>query len=140
MAWRTNYFRLEEFTRSDTATRLGISNVPNTEQVLNLCVLAACVLEPVRKWYGKPFVITSGFRSPALNKAVGGVSTSYHLKGQAADIHITSQDEAEKIGKELIKQPLCDMVLIEHSKKTAWLHVQFRYDNPRHYFNKNYKA
>lgn len=140
MAWRTRHFELSEFTKSATAEKLGIDNTPTAQIVLNLCVLAAQVLEPVRQRLGVPFVITSGFRCPALNKAVGGKENSYHLTGCACDIRITSQKQGETIGKELINEPLCDLVLIEHKGSCLWLHVQFRYKDARHKFLKNYKA
>lgn len=81
-------FSLEEFTHSDTALRQGIDNAPGSEQIINLCALVHHVLQPLRDHYGQPVKISSGFRCPALNKAVGGVSRSQHMRGQAADIKI----------------------------------------------------
>lgn len=81
-------FSLEEFTHSDTAQRLKIDNTPETEQIINLCALVHHVLQPLRDHYGMPVKISSGYRCPALNKAVGGVSRSQHMRGQAADIKI----------------------------------------------------
>lgn len=81
-------FSLEEFTHSDTAQRLKIDNAPGSEQIINLCALVHHVLQPLRDHYGQPVKISSGFRCPALNKAVGGVSRSQHMRGQAADIKI----------------------------------------------------
>lgn len=81
-------FSLEEFSRSDTAQRLKIDNAPASEQIINLCALVHHVLQPLRDHYGQPVKISSGYRCQALNKAVGGVTNSQHMRGQAADIKI----------------------------------------------------
>lgn len=88
----TDHFSLSEFTRSSTADRLHINNtidlsVPSGQSVFkNLKNLCEQVLEPLREHFGIPVVICSGYRCPQLNKAVGGVPNSQHLKGEAADI------------------------------------------------------
>lgn len=82
-------FSLEEFSRSETAQRLKIDNALGTEQIINLCALVHHVLQPLRDHYGQPVKISSGYRCQALNKAVGGVSNSQHMMGQASDIKIT---------------------------------------------------
>ena len=79
----TNHFTLEELVK----TKTGLSNIPNVEQTNQLRILCRNILEPVRSVYNKPLIIDSAFRSPDVNTAVGGVSTSQHLLGQAADIH-----------------------------------------------------
>src|SRR3569833_46377 len=80
-------FKLSEFLVSQTAARQGIQNVPSAAEVANLEKLCLNVLEPVRTVLGgKPIFISSGFRCPALNKAVGGAPNSDHQLGQAADI------------------------------------------------------
>lgn len=84
----TNNFKLEEFTRSNKAKEKGIKNVPNQTQINNLKILCENLLQPLRDIYQEPFIITSGFRNPELNKAVGGVSTSQHMTGQAADVKV----------------------------------------------------
>ena len=84
----SNNFILSEFTNSDTAKRLGIKNEPNAEQVKNIQTLVDNLLQPLRDIYGKPFHINSGFRCPALNKAVGGTIASDHMKGKSADIRV----------------------------------------------------
>lgn len=131
MAWRTAHFTLSEFTRSATAEKLGIDNTPTEKEVLNLCVLAAQVLEPARRIINKPFIINSGYRCEALNKAVGGQKNSYHLKGMAADISCSNDTEAKIFAREIVKAPLCDLCIIEHKGAVVWLHVQFRYENAR---------
>lgn len=124
-------FTLEELCASYTANALRITNIPNQTQENNLKVLACEVLQPTRDEWGKPIVITSAFRCPDLNKAVGGVKNSYHLNGQAADIKVTSDEEAQKLAKLLNKQKLTDKVIYEKSGKRRWIHVQWSYA-PRH--------
>ncbi len=81
----TPNFARWEFTVSDTATRRDISNIPDAEQWLNLKALSLTCLEPARAAMG-PIRITSGYRCPALNTAIGGATTSQHMVGEAADI------------------------------------------------------
>ena len=80
-------FTLSEFTKSKTADKLGIKNIPSAYEINNLKELVDNLLQPLRDLYGKPMTVNSGYRCPALNKAVGGVPTSDHVKGRAADIH-----------------------------------------------------
>ena len=79
-------FELREFTRSDTATRKGIANDPGVQEVKAIENLVTNLLQPLRKVYGKRMVINSGYRCLELNKVVGGVPTSQHTKGEAADV------------------------------------------------------
>ena len=82
----SQHFHLSEFTRSATATKLGIDNTPSAEAIDHLRALCREVLEPLRQHFNVPIRINSGYRSPALNRAVGGAKRSYHLQGRAADI------------------------------------------------------
>ena len=78
------HFSLEELT----TTKTGISNIPHENDINQLRILCRDILEPLRDKIGKPIIIVdSAFRSAAVNRAVGGVSNSQHLIGQAADIH-----------------------------------------------------
>lgn len=81
----TEHFDLAEFTISQEAARRGIDNTPPDEALENLYLLAMA-LEEIRARLGKPIVISSGYRSPALNAAVGGAATSAHVLGYAADL------------------------------------------------------
>ena len=91
------HFTLEELTRSVTARNRSIDNTPSKSELANLRLLAETVLEPLREAFGRPITVSSGFRCPELNKAVGGARTSQHLLGQAADIHApTGTAEANK--------------------------------------------
>ena len=88
----TQNFSLSELTRSQTATRKGIENQPNDEQLANLVALCECVLQPIRDHFGKPVRISSGLRVPELNAAIGGSTTSDHTRGCAADIEVPGVD------------------------------------------------
>lgn len=118
----TPHFKLSEFTRSATAESRGIDNTPDSEHLTNLINLAN-TLEAVRALFGgAPVVITSGYRSPALNKAVGGVATSDHANGLAADFTVkgyTVQQAAEKIAASGIR---FDQLIFEQGS-TEWVHL-----------------
>ena len=133
----TMHFTIEELYASDTAKRLGINNIPSTQQMINLVYLCAYVLEPLRVAMGKPIKISSGFRSQALNKAVGGVYNSQHLKGQAADIDIQGDMAFGRKIFDYIRDHLpFDQLIWEHNKSgTYWVHVSFVYPD----FGKNRK-
>lgn len=99
----TENFTLYEFTKSETATRKGILNVPNETQTQEIHKLVKRIIQPLRTAYNEPFIINSGFRSQELNKAVGGVTTSQHTKGQACDIHVA---EPRKLLTKLLEMRL----------------------------------
>jgi hypothetical protein len=121
------HFTIEELYASDTAKRLGINNKPDIQQVINLVYLAAYVLEPLREVMDEPIKIGSGFRCQKLNKAVGGVYNSQHLKGQAVDLCIDGDLEKGKRWFNYIKDHLpFDQLIWEHnSKGSYWVHVSF---------------
>jgi hypothetical protein len=121
------HFTIEELYASDTAKRLGINNKPDIQQVINLVYLAAYVLETLRDVMGEPIKIGSGFRCQKLNKAVGGVYNSQHLKGQAVDLCIDGDIEKGKKWFNYIKDHLpFDQLIWEHnSKGSYWVHVSF---------------
>lgn len=138
---KSEFFTLSELTKSSTASRYHIDNTPSADIVRNLQYGVDMILDPLRRLYGKPIVITSGFRCLELNKRVGGVSNSWHTQGNAADIHVASLTEATKIFSNLQKIPSVDTALFEHSTAGQWLHVQWNMNKtPRHHFNFNYKA
>ena len=80
------YFKIEELTHSQAAKAHSIANVPTAEALKNLEQLVCNVLDPLRERWGVPIYVNSGYRCPLLNKKVGGVANSYHLRGMAADI------------------------------------------------------
>lgn len=137
----SEFFTLHELTISSTASKYHINNSPSVDVIRNLQYGVNMVLDPLRRLYGKPIIITSGYRCPALNERVGGVKNSWHTQGNAADIHVASLAEATKIFSNLQKMPSVDTALFEHSQTGQWLHVQWNmHKTPRHHFNFNYKA
>ncbi|MDE6824939.1 MAG: peptidase M15 [Duncaniella sp.] len=90
------WFTISELCRSEKATKLKIDNTPTPGIEQNLERLVANILDPLREAWGVPIDVTSGYRCPVLNKAVGGVKNSQHLTGQAADIRIYSRDASGK--------------------------------------------
>ena len=80
------YFSIEELVKSATAERLAIDNTPPSAARKMLTILVEQLLDPIRRRYGAPIIVTSGYRCPALNTAVGGVANSHHIVGCAADI------------------------------------------------------
>lgn len=138
---QSEFFTLSELTKSSTASGYHIDNSPSDEIIRNLQYGVDMVLDPLRRMYGKPIVITSGYRSQQLNKKVGGVANSWHTQGNAADIHVSSVTEATKIFGILQKIPSVDTALFEHSTSGQWLHVQWNMNKtPRHHFNFNFIA
>lgn len=138
---KSEFFSLAELIKSSTATKHHIDNTPPADVIKNLQYGVDMVLDPLRRIYGKPIIITSGYRCPKLNTLVGGVSNSWHTQGNAADIHVASLTEATKLFSNLQKIPSVDTVLFEHSGSGQWLHVQWNITKtPRHHFNFNYKA
>ena len=123
----TMHFTLDELYASATAKARGIQNKPGTAEIINLVYLAAYVLEPLREAMGEPIKIGSGYRCSRLNQAVGGVSNSQHIKGQAADLCIDGDMKKGKRWFEWIKTHLdFDQLIWEHNAKgTYWVHVSY---------------
>ena len=123
----TMHFTIEELYASETARKLGIDNTPSVQKMIHLVYLAAYVLEPLRVAMNRPIHISSGYRCEKLNKAVGGVYNSQHLKGQAVDIDIEGDMEFGKKIFNYIKDHLpFDQLIWEHNKSgTYWVHVSF---------------
>lgn len=133
----SEHFTLQEMCRSITAETLHIDNTPTAAAIINLTTLCTQVLEPTRKVWNQPMIINSGYRSSELNKAVGGVSNSYHRKGAAADIHVSNSAQGSALALLLLQQKLTDLVILEKHKGRYWVHVQWSYA-PRHkYTTKN---
>ena len=128
-------FTLAEFIRSDTAARRGIDNTPDFDDVDRLEELVEKFIQPLRSAYGKPIIVSSGYRCERLNRAVGGVSNSVHIKGWAADLQISGNiakfNEFVEFVKRWVKEKNIqfDQLLIENSGRTYWLHVGLRSNN-----------
>tara|TARA_R110002020_G_scaffold297278_4_gene513090 strand:- start:806 stop:1270 length:465 start_codon:yes stop_codon:yes gene_type:complete len=125
----TNNFTLQELCKSQTATRKGIDNSPVDEQIINnLKLLAANILQPVRDNFALPFTPSSGYRSPALNEAIGGSATSQHSKGQAADIEVPTIPNID-LAKWIVGELKFDQLILEFYKEddptAGWIHVSY---------------
>lgn len=118
----TKNFQLSEFTRSDTADKLGTKICASLEHTLNLTNLCIEVLQPQRDNFG-PIYITSGLRNNLVNDKIQGAPDSQHLRGEAADIHIPNQ----KIGREyflfMMENTRFDQLIWEQNNGTCWIHV-----------------
>lgn len=122
----TKDFTIEEMTSSPTARGLSISNRPSSEAVARLKALCREILQPLRDAMGEPIIITSGYRSPELNRAVGGSPTSQHTRGEAVDIKIKSGDNARAFYYILDHLPF-DQLIWEwgDDRQPRWVHVSF---------------
>ena len=123
-------FTLEELCASATAKAKGIKNQPGTQEIVNLCALTNRILQPLRDAMGHEIKIGSGYRCPRLNQAVGGVSNSQHMKGEAADLCIDGDRIKGKRWFDWIKAHVVfDQLIWEHSKTGSyWVHVSYRSD------------
>ena len=123
-------FTLRELIRSNTAERMGIDNVPKDEKVIeNLRNLCFEVLQPLRDYVGAPVHINSGYRSPELNRAVGGVKNSQHCRGEACDIRIASPKQGREWAAWIEDNCRFDQMLLERNKNGGvWLHVSCKRD------------
>lgn len=128
----SKYVSLAEVTRSDTAKRKGIDNSPTAEHLENLKVICEDVFDKVREHFGVPIFISSGYRSAALNKAIGGSATSDHNNGKALDLdqdgHGNGVTNADVFN--FIKDNLeFDQLIAEGSNGAGdmnWVHVGYR--------------
>jgi hypothetical protein len=121
-------FTLNELTKSQEATRLGIDNIPNEEHIKNLKILCEKILQPIRDFYGMPVSISSGYRSAALCEAIGSSSKSQHTKGQAADFEvfgITNKQLADFVVQNLDY----DQCILEfwnpNEPNSGWVHCSY---------------
>ena len=124
----TKHFTLEELCASATAKARGIQNKPTVQQIVALVYLTCYVLEPLREAMNEPIPISSGFRCEQLNRAVGGVANSQHMKGQAADLGIDGDIKKGRRWFEYIRDHLpFDQLIWEKNPKTGscWVHVSF---------------
>lgn len=136
----TEHFTLSEFVRSETATNRHIDNTPTTEVIDNLRALCRNVLEPARVSFGAPIYITSGYRCPALNKAVGGKPTSQHLRGEAADLQVRGVDNLRKLYNVIKSRGVFDQLLYESKGATKWIHVSYKQSGNRRQAIDNYNV
>ena len=122
----SEHFSLGEFVRSSTAQRMGIDNTPDAEAIENMRNLSTKVLEPLREHVGQPIVITSGYRTKKLNTAVGGVETSQHLRGEAADLKVESEKQAREWIRWMMDNLKFDQLILEKQGPKVWVHVSLK--------------
>ena len=120
------YFTLNELTKSDAAKRSKINNTPNKQEENNLIALVNYILDPLREAYGKPIIVTSGFRCERLNKLVNGSKTSQHRTGQSVDIR-TVEDTVEENKKlfDLIQELNLPFDQLIDEYNFDWVHVSY---------------
>lgn len=117
----SEHFRLSEFTRTGT----GLPNQPTDEHRLSLRALCVDVLEPLRAYVGAPVRITSGYRSQAVNEAVGGSATSQHCYGDAADVKVSGWSAEELAGAVIdsVNNSRLHQVIAYHPTRGGHVHV-----------------
>jgi len=135
----SQHFSLEEMTKTSVK---GVSNTPSTVEIKNLQRVCGWLEELRQEWnntYGEgndPIIINSAFRSPSVNKAVGGVPTSNHLTGCAADIRVLGMEQALRYAVLLLdiadrQKRDFDEIILERSKNAIWLHFAVRAEGNR---------
>lgn len=123
----STHFRLSEFTASQTATRRGIDNTPPRD-VVDTLKRTALGLEAVRSLLMAPIIISSGYRSPALNKAIGGAKSSQHVKGEAVDFICPGFGSPKEVCEAIARSNLrFDQLIYEGT----WVHISFADTNRR---------
>ena len=126
----SEHLSLAEVTKSDTAKRRGVSNMPTEAHIANFKLLAENIFEPIRNHFGKPIFISSGYRSAELNKAIGGAASSQHCQGEAIDIDMDGRPGGvtNKMVFDFIKDNLnFDQLIWEFGTDTNpdWVHVSY---------------
>jgi zinc D-Ala-D-Ala carboxypeptidase len=127
----SEHISLKEAIRSQTASRLGISNDPTEEHLASMKITAEKVFEPVRKALNRPIIVSSFYRSPKLNTAIGGSKTSQHCKGEAIDIDtgVFNNEVFYWIKNNLV----FDQLIWEFgdTKEPSWVHVSYSVNGNR---------
>ena len=125
------FFTLPELCISEKAKDLHIPNVPDFEDIPKLLYLCEHVLDPLREAWGKPLRVTSGFRTPALNTAIGGAKNSQHTcdgPWAAVDLDPGDLEQVKALAAVAKKTVLWDQMLIESVGGGSWLHLSIRMD------------
>lgn len=123
-------FELIEFIESETAKKMGIDNTPTFEVVAHLIEVCETFLQPLRNAWGKPIAITSGYRCPELNKAVGGAYNSAHLEGYGVDFISENFDAFCEFAKDFVQKfniHFDQLIIEQDSKGSKWLHFSLRH-------------
>ncbi len=135
----TENFTISELIYSYTAQVNKIDNRPSVQVIENLKALCENILQPLRDHFACPIIITSGFRSPKLNKKIGGVANSQHIEGKAADFIIPAVD-LKTVFKWIKNNLVYDQLLYEYNSKDVWIHVSYDRSHNRKQAIDNYKA
>lgn len=114
------HFTLAELTHSQAAARKGLKNEPDAAALESLQLLVRNVLDPLREALGRPIVVSSGYRSPLVNRTVGGASSSQHVLGQAADITVPGMHVTEVVARIRALGLPFDQLIDEFG---SWVHV-----------------
>lgn len=127
------YFTIEELCRSNKAKQLGINNVPNNQQLVNMERFISLILDPIREKWGKPIYVSSGFRCERLNEAVGGVFNSHHLyKYNYCAVDITTKTKIGNSGLFKLIQgmnlPICQCI---DENGYQWIHLSYNQHDVR---------
>lgn len=118
------YFTIKELTKSATATAKKLDNTPDEQAIKNLTTLVDKVLDPLREKYSKPIIVTSGYRSPEVNRSVNGATSSQHALGEAADLSVGSKEENKKLFNLIKDEFPFDQLINEYDY--SWVHVSYR--------------
>lgn len=131
----SEHITLKEATFSTNAVRNGINNMPDDNVLSKMKIVAENVFEPLRKWYGNPIKITSFYRSPELNKAIGGSEDSQHCLGEAIDIDAGVDNN--KLFDWVVKNLEYDQIIKEFGteEEPAWIHISFSRRHPNRQMN-----
>lgn len=128
----SKHFTLMEAMKSQTGERLGLDNTPPNEIIPRLIFVAETILEPIRAHYGVPFSPNSWYRSPALNRAIGGAPSSQHVKGEAVDIEVPGVPNID-LAKWVKAHLKFDQIILECwngvDPASGWVHVSAK-DGP----------
>lgn len=119
------HFSIEELS----VTSVKLNNTPMASEKENLVLLVDNILDPLRELYGKPIHINSGYRSPLVNRKVGGAATSQHVKGQAVDITAGSKELNEILFNLIVDNFEFDQIISELDYQ--WVHVSYHQDKNR---------
>lgn len=121
------HFTLAEMTRSQQATRAGLDNIPTPEAYAALRYLCRGLMEGVRALVGAPIRVSSGYRSPAVNRAVGGSASSQHQAGEACDFEVDGAGNLD-VARRIVESDLqFDQLILEFyspiDPHAGWIHI-----------------
>ncbi len=121
------YFTFDEFTRSATASANGVGNIPGPQETSNIYSLIEHVLDPVRKMWGSPIIVSSGYRCPKLNALVNGARNSSHMTGQAADITVGGKVQNWQLYTKIKSSdvPFTKLIFERNKKNVYWIHISY---------------